>query len=326
MAQLPQASQPTKSQNNTSPASPTNNNSTGAKAPGGTNSSGTIKTPTPPFKLASLTSRQTWWKMLFYGKHGIGKSLLAATAADYEPFQDVFIVAAEKGEMTLDTTDRIKHKANLFPVPINTIGELEQVKQWLIAHCLRRDQNNEAELKRLELMVGLDNPGPAKRFKTVIIDTVTELQAFSIYKVKGMGVDTKLDAALKKSDWDDFNDILERMKLIMRAYRDLPMNVIFLAQELYNQNETKKWIFAPQLQGKMSTQIQGFVDVVGYLTKAEIQEEEGKSLEVRRLFLQPSSRFDAKCRVASFKKNWLDNPTIPMLMNEFGVGTDGQGA
>lgn len=254
-----------------------------------------------------------------YGKHGVGKTELAASAADYEPMQNVFIIAAEKGDMTVETTERIKNKGKIFEAEINTIDQLESIRKWLIAHCAARDAMDPERLKKVADAIGMQYDENPPVFRTCVIDTISELQAFATYKAKGFGMDISLSSELEKSNWDHYNEILDRMQLVMRAYRDLPMNVIFLAQEQWNQNETKKFVFSPALQGQMSRKIQGFVDIVGFLAKISIADGEDKK-EIRRLYIQPTGSFDAKCRVANCTKDHVDNPSMSSLMTAFGVG------
>lgn len=278
------------------------------------------KVQPPPFRLSSLQSRQRYWKMLFFGKHGIGKTELMGSAVDVPGMQDLFIVSAEKGEMTLEDTPRIKQKDKIFTAIANNIGEVSAMKDWLVAHCKYRDESNEAGLKKLEQMVGMDSgDGPARKFYSVGIDTLSEIQAFATYQAKGYGNEIAIDATLSKTEWDHFNQILDRMQILMRAYRDLPMHVFFLAQESYVQDESKKMIYSPALQGQMARKVQGFVDIVGYLDMGELVVG-NSTKKVRRLWLQPQpgSRFAAKSRKSSFKEDFLDDPTLSSMMAAFG--------
>lgn len=235
----------------------------------------------------------------------------------------MFIVSAEKGDLTLEETPRIKNKAGLFPIAVDNLTQVEKTKQWLLAHCRYRDENNEQKLKDLEKAVGYDVDAPARKFYSCGIDTVTELQAFATYLAKGYGLDIALDADLTKTEWDHFNSILDRMQIMMRAYRDLSMHIIFLAQEQFMQDENKRMIMSPALQGQMARRVQGFVDIVGYLVKIKKTTEQGQPTEevIHRLWLQPpaNGKFAAKNRVGSFGGSYIDNPSMPTIVSTLGL-------
>lgn len=227
---------------------------------------------------------------------------------------DVFMINAEKGEMTIERTRRIKNKGALFPVGVDDIQTCEQIKQWLQAHCVARDANDETRLKDLEQKVGYDNPGPARRFRTVIIDTVTEIQAFAMYQTLGINSNLALDASLPDQEWSHYNKILNRMEMFCRAFRDIPMHVIFLCQEDFIQDETKKRVYAPMLLGKMAKRIQGYVDVVGNL----VMSKGDKGADVWSLILRPVDRHAAKNR-AALTESHIEDPTLPKIFDIFGM-------
>ncbi len=282
---------------------------TSAKA----SSSSSVKPKPPPFRLQALSEADQYWKILIYGAHGMGKTLLAGTCVDVEFMRNVFMISAEKGHLSIKESETIEHKDDLFIAIPNTVADVSKMKDWLVAHCRYRDEGNNEMLVKIQKTIGIDSDEP-RIFNTCIIDSVSEVQAFSIYQAKGYSANIALDADLMKTEWDHYNQILDRIQILMRAFRDLPIHVIFLCQEQWVQDESKKFNFAPALQGQMSRRVQGFVDVVGYLCQRE--DSDGKS--VRRVFVQPVGKFAAKNRKGSFKGSHFDNPTIPMIMEAFG--------
>jgi hypothetical protein len=119
------------------------------------------------------------------------------------------------------------------------------------------------------------------------------------------------------AEWAEFRKNNQMMQLVIRAYRDLPINVILICHAAFTQDELKRMLYAPGLTGKLAKQVQGFVDIVGYLKVGELPAD-GKSDAPRRLFLQPVGKFDAKCRIASFKGSYLDNPTMEDIWDMLG--------
>ena len=272
-----------------------------------------------PFKIMSLQKRDRWFKGVFYGCHGAGKTELGASAVDVPDMCDVFCISAEKGIMTVDETDRIINKDDFFEIPVDDIETCEAVRKWLIAHCMYRDQNDEEKLRGLEERLGFRQPEdthPARRFRTVMIDTLTEIQQFAMTKTLGISNTLAFDADIPDSEWSHYNKILNRMGMLMRAFRDLPMHVIFLCQEDYKQDQTKKLLYSPMLMGKMGGCVQGYVDVCGRLELVK----GSKGEDIRRLWIQPIDKNNAKNRFGKFKDPYIDDATMPRILSALTTG------
>lgn len=274
------------------------------------------------FKLQSLQGRDKWFKAVFYGTNGAGKTELAGTAADVPDMQDVFIISAEKGLMTLDETDRIEHKEHIFNVDVDSISEVETIRKWLIAHCVAREADDEDALRELEVVIGFRvaaEDHPAKRFRCVVIDTLTEVQAFAMTQTLGISNNLAFDAEIPDSEWSHYNKILNRMQMLMRAFRDLHMHTIFLVQEDFKQDQTKKMLYSPALMGKMGQRIQGFADVCG---RIEMVPGEKSGVWVRRLWIQPVDKNAAKSRFGKFKNTHIDDASLPRILAALTTGKE----
>ena len=94
------------------------------------------------------------------------------------------------------------------------------------------------------------------------------------------------------------------------------MHVIFTAAEQFNQDENKRYKYSPDLTGKLSKKIQGFMDMVGYLAVGK----EGEKT-IRRLYVSPSpqGKYDAKHRYQAFTAEFFLNPTIKSILIETGL-------
>ena len=92
------------------------------------------------------------------------------------------------------------------------------------------------------------------------------------------------------------------------------MHVIFTAAEQFQQDETKKYKYSPDLTGKLSKKIQGFMDMVGYLA---IGKDGDKT--IRRLYVSPTGKYDAKHRYAAFKDEYFHNPTVKNILVQTGL-------
>jgi hypothetical protein len=68
------------------------------------------------------------------------------------------------------------------------------------------------------------------------------------------------------------------------------------------------------LTGKLAKQVQGFMDVVGFL---RTEKDQGK--DVRRMYVRRTQSFDAKCRFSGFKGNYWQNPSLPSILKDVGL-------
>src|SRR5690606_4881481 len=106
----------------------------------------------------------------------------------------------------------------------------------------------------------------------------------------------------------------EMVQFLVRRFRDLDIHALFVCGVDETEDAKKRKYFAPMLPGKLSKDVQGLVDVVGYLQKVPL--EGGKV--TRRLFLEGGNyggvNIAAKHRFGeNLKSTFLDNPTMQTL-------------
>jgi hypothetical protein len=196
------------------------------------------------------------------------------------------------------------------------------VQEFLKGHCIRRDKGDIEGMRQVEASLKGVHPSEIvkpREFRTVIIDSLTEIEAYCMYGLLKVDEGTILTGASDEIDvarFDEFRKNNMMMQVLVRALRDLPMHVIFVCSQQYTQDEMKRFHYGPQMTGKLAAQIQGFVDIVGFL-RAGQADGEGKA--PRRLYVQPVERFDAKNRRASFQGAFFDDPTMLSIMKAIGL-------
>lgn len=95
-------------------------------------------------------------------------------------------------------------------------------------------------------------------YETVIIDSITEIN--DIIKNE---IEKRSGRSMQLQDWGELS---KKIKNILRSFRDLPMHVIFIAQEHNDMDESRINKIVPSLNGKAATEIAYFMDIVSYIS------------------------------------------------------------
>lgn len=267
----------------------------------------------PLFRIETVTRKERYLKMLVYGVAGVGKTTLACSALDVSSMKDVIMINAEAGDLSVDTSK------DLDSITITDFRALGRINEYLKQHCKARDEGDEAFLRKSEATLRgtseakIKNP---RQYRTVILDSLTEIEAYCFNQLLGITDSTRLDEETQSSEWSEYKKNHTMILRVVRAFRDLPMHVIVICAEQYSQDETKKYKYSPDLTGKLSKKVQGFFDMVGYY----VQGREGDSVQ-RRLYVMPSAagRYDAKHRYQEFKDEHFTDPTIGKMLTKVGL-------
>ncbi len=275
----------------------------------------------PSFKIESHQTRTRYLKLLIYGDYGVGKTYLGGTASAVDSMRDVILLNAESGDLTLevDADDDPYNFLDIDSVLVQDYRRVARVYEFLKLHCKLRDDGNDEELIKLEARlkgVEPDEIVEPKHYQTVIIDSLTEVESYCMNQLLGIGDNTKLDDEVATAEWAEYKRNHSMMQRLVRDFRNLPMHVIVTCARQYVQDEHKRFNYSPQMTGKLAGQIQGFMDLVGYYVLGQVSED-GKI--PRRLYVQPTGRFAAKCRFTAFKRGFFDDPTVGKILTDVGL-------
>lgn len=271
-------------------------------------------------KPMQAASSSKWLNALFYGKHGSGKTTLVGSAVDVPEMNDVLVVTAEGGEVVFEGNERVNGYEGLDIVKVDRIEQFQKIYEFLKAHVsMRDDPSKEDQLRQLQDMVfGEFGDGRLRRYRTVIVDSLTEIEAQNLSKILNLDA-IGLDAGdeMEVAGWPQFRQNMHIIQQLCRKFRDLNIHVLMICGEVFGQDERKAYHYGPKMTGQLRSNIQGFFDIVGWLVVGNKTSEDGSG--PRRLFVQPQStpKADAKCRLASYKKDYFDNP----VMHDIMVGT-----
>lgn len=121
------------------------------------------------------------------------------------------------------------------------------------------------------------------------------------------------DFEVKAATLPDYGSNTNQMRKLVRAFRDLPMNVIFtaLAKEVKD-DVTGELYTRPSLTDKLAEDTLGYMDIVGYYYTRQNKEDETKLDRI--LQVQPFKNRTAKDRSGRLG-NGILNPTFTRIMN-----------
>lgn len=123
-------------------------------------------------------------------------------------------------------------------------------------------------------------------YQTVVLDSVTEIHRMLVDEHAGQ-TSSKQTSSKRSSGYDMWNDVQRAMGRFLRYFRDLSMHTIYTALEVEDKDITGKRIFAPDLFGKMSARLAGYVDAVFYYT-IQIKKDGNDVKTLRFLLTQPT--------------------------------------
>jgi phage nucleotide-binding protein len=221
-----------------------------------------------------------------YGEPGSGKTHLCGTAADEEDTRPILLIDVEGGSLTL------RKRQDVDVLQVRRMSEVEATHNELFR-----------------------NPG---YYKTVIIDSLTELQKLDMrhvtryIKEHSPNPDRYDDEVPDQRAWGKSG---VRMSRIVRAFKDLPCNTIMTCLLATEQEKNEKGgetdivkLYYPSLPGKLRSEIPGYFDIVGFL-KAEADQSGNikRSLQVAK-----TKKVIAKDRTASLGL-MVNEPSVPLL-------------
>lgn len=116
-----------------------------------------------------------------------------------------------------------------------------------------------AQIKTLENLQELRDflQNEEHHFKTLVIDSITDIN--NIIKES---IEKKIWKQMQIKEWWE---LANKIKQILIDIKNIDMNVIIIAQELYEKDDQVIQKIIPSLNGKLSTEICYFMDIVWYI-------------------------------------------------------------
>lgn len=130
-------------------------------------------------------------------------------------------------------------------------------------------------------------------YRTVALDSITEM--YKVIMDEVIRTNPNVSRAYgDQASQSDYGRATELMRRAIRAFRDLPVHVVFtaLAQDLKDEVDGSVTRL-PSLPGKLAYELAGYVDIVGYVFARP--SKDGKEVE-RGVAVQPQGKVIAKDR------------------------------
>lgn len=249
------------------------------------NMSAIEKRVTRKIKPASKLPKR--FRAVFYGRSGIGKTRLVASAPD--------VLVVDVNDQGTDSV-RKDYDPNVYPVEF--WNELDDVYWYLAA-------GNHA-------------------YKTVAIDGVTGMQNLCMKFV--LGDEASRDAG-RDPDMPSrvvWGKVGELMKTQITNFRNLPMNVLFTALQRVkttgdDDDEDTEVFYSPACSPSISGHLEAAVGMIGWLNTRQVMgpKVKGKKKRVRvaqtRLVIGPSDRYLTKDRYGLMIPH-IDAPNVTEIL------------
>jgi hypothetical protein len=219
--------------------------------------------------------------LLVYGESGVGKTILSGSADAVPEMRPVLHIDIEGGTLSL---------ANTHP-DVNVV----RVENW-----------DQMQAVYDELHSG------RTEYRTVVLDSLTEIQKFSMYNImqRVVAADPGRDPDIPSMR--EWGKNIEQIRKLVRAFRDLPMNSIFTALAKSDKDTRTGTISKkPYLSGKLSDEVAAFLDVVVYYYVKNVKEDD-KTVQKRLLLTAATDNTVAKDRSGKLPMI-LEAPTMQTI-------------
>lgn len=203
-------------------------------------------------KIQKVSERRPHFNMMVYGDSGVGKTFLAGTSFNVPEMRRVLFIDIEGGTLTLRKD---------FP-DIETV----RVESW-------------TAMQRLYDALRAGGHG----YNTIILDSLTEIQKFNMDQIMMKLIESNDERDMDVPSLREWGKNLEQIRRFVRAFRDLPLNVIFTALRREDKDRLNRPKNVPSLSGKMAAEVAAFLDIVLYYSVREVDGEDGKKKSLRVL-------------------------------------------
>lgn len=236
-------------------------------------------------RIVSVDEADPYVKILVYGRNGMGKTRFASTAANC-----LIVDIHEEGTRSAKGSGAKKFSVEKWA----DIGDI----YWY-------------------LKAG-NHP-----YEAVALDTLTAMNRLCLNMVMGEAEDRDPNREIGMPDRRSYGRAGELMRNQLLAFRNLPMHVIFTAQErvISDEDGDEPVLHTPDLPAGSRGIAMGSVGIIGriYQQQVKIRNKKTKAITERwevRMLVGPHDTFDTKDRTGALG-NVLRNPTLAAIIEKW---------
>lgn len=200
-------------------------------------------------QITKPTQNIPYINVLIYGESAVGKTTLAGSADAVPEMRKVLFLDVEKGDLSLRKTD---YRPDV--VKVTKWKQLEGIYHALLAG--------------------------GHGYQTVVVDSLSEVNDLSVDDIlEGIALDSSSDRDPDLMQFQDWNKNQSRILVMLRRWRDLPMNVIFTSL-MKDDKDPKTGVVKKSLDlpPKLSRKVPAIFDNVFYYYAQEVDGENKRLL------------------------------------------------
>jgi phage nucleotide-binding protein len=240
-------------------------------------------------RIVPVADAEPHLKVLVYARNGQGKTRFAATAP-----KCLLIDIDEKG------TRSVKNYKGVDVLPVRTWNDI------VYAYWFLKAGNHD--------------------YESVVLDTITGMQNVCMKHVLKEAEDRDPGKDPKVASMREWGKLAQLMKEQLLNFRNLPLHVIFTAQErqvdIEDEERTER---VPDLSPGTRATATACVDIIGRIYQKEVRKAGSKGKEVAvwetRMLVGPHDEYTTKDRTGSLGRI-MRQPTIPAIMEKAGMNGD----
>ena len=199
-------------------------------------------------EVTTVSESPEFINLLVYGNPGVGKTVLAGSADAVPELRPVLILDVEGGTFSIR-----ERYPDVDVVRVQTWPDMQKVYDAL--YKMEHD------------------------YQTVVLDSLTEIQKFSMYRIMASVLKEHPDRDPEVPSIREWGKNIEQIRRLVRAFRDLPMNVVFTALAATDKdNKTGLVTTRPSLSGKLAMEVGGFVDILLYMYIKRVDDDNQRLL------------------------------------------------
>lgn len=240
-------------------------------------------------QVQTVAEKLTYINMIIYGDPGAGKTVLAGSSDVVPELRPVLFIDVEGGTFSIR-----ERYPDVEVVRVETWDDMQSIYDELF--------------------------GGKTGYNTVVLDSLSEIQKFSMYTIMEFTVAKDPDRDPDVPSMREWGKNIEQIRKLVRAFRDLPMHTIFTALAKEDKdNKTGAVKTKPSLSGKLANEVAGFVDIVGYQYTKVMEDE------IRRFLLTATTeKYVAKDRSDKLPPT-LEDPDMSSIYDFVFGGTINEG-